>query len=305
MRPVCLAMDIGGTCVKAALIDPTMRNMAGLPTAPVNSRGAAREIIASFCGVINRGLDLAREHDCVVRRICVAMCGPLDYARGVSLMQEDKYRSIYNVNLQHEFLRAWPAGAPADITFVHDAQAFLLGLAALNPALHAGRVMAVTLGTGIGSAFMESGLIIPPGRGVPDRGLGRLPYRAGKVENYIGAPALVDLYRKHAGGAGLPGPSVREIAELARQGDAAARRVFFMLGDILGEALAPLLQDFQPAHLALGGQVARALDLFSGTLLGRTGQRLSAAQIVCADDPESAALLGAAVAADFILERKT
>ncbi len=325
-------MDIGGTYVKCALVTPQKQFLAPAWRLPVDSRGNAFEILVTFCDAVARGAAAAESHGGVLRRICVAMCGPLDYEKGVSLMREDKYRSIYKVNLKHEFHRAWPEGAEADITFIHDVQAFLLGMASLDPALQAGRVMAVTLGTGIGSAFMADGKIIPPGCGVPEKGLGRLPYRAGKVENYIGGPALVELYRKaqtahrddspHLSenklvnkvkrvipsgpgmdhdddGGDIQSLSVREIAARARSGDLAAPKVFFTLGDMLGEALAPLLRDFKPDHLVFGGQVSRAFDLLRAPLLARISGLIPESGIVIAENLETNALLGAVVAAEL------
>ncbi len=325
MRTVCFAMDIGGKYIKSALVDPNRHLLDGWQAVPVNSRDAAQEILASFCGAIKRGLALARGHGCAVRRICVAMCGPLDYEKGVSLMREDKYRSIYKVNLKHEFHRAWPEGAEADIKFIHDVQAFLCGAAALDPALQSGRAMAVTLGTGVGSAFMADGTIIPPGDGVPDKGLGRMPFRGGKLENFIGGPALEDLYLvmlrdkirnrnkgdcyalaappadpriNHCAGFEIERLTVKEIAGLARSGDLDACKVFQTLGDLLGEALAPPLRDFQPDHLVFGGQISRAFDLLRAPLMARISGLIPESGIVRADRLESAALLGAVVAAE-------
>lgn len=332
MKHVCLAMDVGGTFIKYALAAPDGELLVPAQALPVPARGGAPEILAALRSAIERGAAAAQAQGGRLRKICVAICGPFDYAGGVSLMQEDKYRAIYGVNLRDVFRGALAGADRMPVFFVHDVQAFLMGQAARMPALRQGRVMAVTLGTGIGSAFMENGRIIPPGRGAPDRGLGRLPYRAGKVENYIGGPALVDLYRKsqtahrddsphlsenklvdkvergipaepgmdhdHADEGGRRRLSVREIAELARRGDAAAGRVFRDLGEILGETLAPILRDFAPARLVFGGRISRAYDLFSGPLLARIARWIAADGIFCAPDAETAALLGAVIASE-------
>lgn len=296
MKTIYLAMDIGGTFIKYALVSPGKRFLTPTRTAPVNSMASAKKILESFHNVIVQSEAVVKTRGFHLRKICVAICGPFDYENGVSLMQEDKYRSIYNLSLKDEFRAALTSADEINISFIHDVQAFLLGQSFVTTPLRNGRVLAVTLGTGVGTAFMENGRIIPPGRGIPDKGLGRLPYRSGKIEDYIGGKALVDLYRKYSAGSSTH--SVKEIAELARRKDSAALRVFHELGDVLGETLASLLNDFSPERLVFGGQISKAYDLFREPFLARVSPWIGEDNIIRANDLETATLLGAVIASE-------
>ena len=277
------ALDVGGTFIKYTLVSAEMEFVLPVRAEPVPSLGGADEILSAF-----RRVAATLTTEAAGRRIaavCVAICGPMDYENGIFRMTEDKYRTVFGIDLKAELRRGFAVGEDIPVTAAHDVQAFLRGNAVIEPALLHGRIMALTLGTGLGSAFMIDGRIIRPGDGIPDKGLGRLPYGEGKVENYIGAEALRRLY---------PGGrySVKELAERAERGDGDAVGVFRQLGKILGEAALPIVADFRPDVIILGGQIAKAEALF----LPET-RRAVKVPIRRTSDQERAALLGAVASA--------
>lgn len=277
------ALDVGGTFIKYTLVSPEMEFVLPVRAEPVASLGNADEILGAFRRVA--ATLTAEAGGRRIAAVCIAICGPMDYENGIFRMTEDKYRAVFGMNLKTELRRGFAIGEGVPVTTTHDVQAFLLGNGVIDPALRQGRVMAITLGTGLGSAFMIDGRIIRPGDGVPDKGLGRLPYGDGKVENYIGAEALRRLY---------PGGryTVKELAERAEQGDGDAINVFRRLGTVLGDAALPIVADFKPDVIILGGQIANAEALF----LPET-RRAIKVPIRRTSDQERAALLGAIVSA--------
>lgn len=285
-------MDVGGTFVKHGLVAPGLAAARAVEETSIDSSADAAAVVDTFGRIISSRVRASWLLGSAIKGLSVSICGPFDYEAGISLMTLNKYKALHGVNLRNEFGRFLPKGA--QINFIHDVQAFLLGQAHLDPTLGSGRVLAVTLGTGIGSAFMESGLIIPPGRGIPDFALGLHPFRAGNLEDFIGAAALKSRYNETV--PRNPAVSVKEIATRAADGEPAARRIFEDFGMILGEAVCRFLRQFAPTKLLLGGQISQAFDLFEKPFAAQVSGLLPPEDILVSSELSRAALLGAVIA---------
>jgi glucokinase len=168
---------------------------------------------------------------------------------------------------------------------VNDAEAFLLGEWWAGAALGHDRAIGITLGTGLGSAFLERGRIVRTGAGVPrDGALHRQPFRGAPVEERISRGALLARY-------GEADIDVAEIALRARDGEPRAREAFHALASDLAAFLRPWLEAFVPSCLVVGGSIARSWDLLEG---GLDSLLDAVAALAPADRIDDAALLGAA-----------
>jgi glucokinase len=206
-------------------------------------------------------------------------------------MNEDKYTSIYGVDLKAEFRNMLHEGRRcAPIEFLHDVQSFLAGLAALDPSFRSGKILAITLGTGIGCALLRDGAIVPYGPDFIDKAVGRQPWGAGKLEDLIGGKALLRRFKERENA--KPVSSVKEIALLAKDGDATALAHFEEFGEILGEAMRPLLRKLAVDALVFGGQIANSYELLETAFLAALGAERPK-RIFRAAEMERAALAGA------------
>lgn len=93
--------------------------------------------------------------------------------------------------------------------------------------------------------------------------------------------------------------TARDLANIAGQGDAMATRVFARAGAALGIAIAQLANTLNPQCVAIGGQVAGALELLWPTLLDEVRRRTTPAlreamQVVPAALGDRAGVIGAA-----------
>ena len=275
------ALDIGGTHVtagrvrlSAAAVEPGARiRLSYTRAAPPleRIREAAQSVATSE-----------------TRRFGVAAPGPFDYAAGVCLVAH-KLPGLYGVDLRRELGRALGLDGGA-VSFVNDAEAFLLGEWWAGAARGHARVVAITLGTGLGSAFLDGGRIVRTGPGVPADGeLYRLAFRGGPVEETISRGALLARYGADA----ESGADVEEIAGRALAGERGARLLFERLGADLAEFLGPTLETFAPTCLVVGGSIAHAWELLEPALTSGLG---SDRQLVVmrADSIDDAPLLGAA-----------
>jgi predicted NBD/HSP70 family sugar kinase len=143
----------------------------------------------------------------------------------------------------------------------------------------------VTLGTGLGSSFLDRGRIVHEGTGVPPEGsLYLLSFRGRPIEERVSRRGVLSRY-------GHEGLDVAEVAERARSGDAHARETFHTVASDLADFLRPWLAAFAPSCLVLGGSVAHAWDLLQP---GLASLRAGVAVLTPAAHIDDAALLGAA-----------
>lgn len=274
------ALDIGGTHVTAGRVQ--------LSSATVEPDARVRLEFTRGTTLLTRILEAA---DSVAtpetRRFGVAAPGPFDYDAGLCLVSH-KLPGLYGINLRRELAMAVGLTGRA-VSFLNDAEAFLLGEWWAGAARGHTRALGITLGTGLGSAFLEEGRFVRSGRVPADGALYTLAFRGRPVEQTISRGALLARY-----GAGRDGDhDVEQIAMRARAGEARARRVFEELAADLGEFLAAPLEAFDPTCLVVGGSVAHAWDQLESTLVQALATRrpLVVARAVNIDD---APLLGAA-----------
>ena len=237
-----LALDVGGTFIKSAVID---RNgtFNELPQVPSCSDSSAAEIIEAF----HAAIAAAGKVDAVG----IAIPGPFDYARGISLM-EHKFRAIKGLELRN-VLPELP------LRFVHDANAFLLGEVAVGAVRGVVRAAGITLGTGLGAALVVDGKPVCNALGSPAENvsLWSKPFRNGVVEDHISSRALLAKY---------PAPDVKAIADAAKAGDDRALAVWREFGEALNEVLIPWCVMHEIGRIVLGGQIAKDYALFSAPL---------------------------------------
>jgi glucokinase len=156
---------------------------------------------------------------------------------------------------------------PSSVRFLNDAAAFLMGEVAAGAACSVNRVVGITLGTGVGSAFAVNGHIVREGEGVPPGGeIWNVPYQSGIVEDQISTRAIQKSYRELTG-------QERDVASIAASAaqDSIAEEVFSVFGRNLGVALREVLAAFAPRAIVLGGGIARSAHLFLPAAQAETG----------------------------------
>jgi glucokinase len=247
------ALEIGGTHVTAAVLAVGQRAIepASLRRDELAPSGTRDELVRSIVGAAQRLSAPA------VTRWGVATPGPFDYARGISRIRGvAKLDALNGVDLRHALSRALRL-PPEDVVFLNDADAFLIGEWWAGAAQGHERAIGMTLGTGLGSAFLERGRIVETDPRVPREGrLDLVPFRGAPVEETLSRRGLRSAY-------GSDEPDVVEIAHRARDGDRRATEVLRSFGGALGEFLAPWLERFDPTCLVFGGSIARSWDLWS------------------------------------------
>jgi glucokinase len=276
------ALDIGGTHVTAGRVKLASASVEARVRVPLAPRGTHGELVTAIREAAKTALD--------VEHVGVAVAGPFDYARGVGTISH-KLTGLYGVDLRRELTDAFGLSEPDAIAFLNDADAFLLGESWAGAARGHARAVGVTLGTGLGSAFIERDQIVHSGPLVPpDGALWTLSFRGAPVEEWISRRALLRRYGSDSG----TELDVEQVAERARAGDEKARRVFDAFAADLAEFLTPWLRSFAPSCLVVGGSIARAWDLLEPGLHKALAPVEQVVAVVVAANIDDAPLLGAA-----------
>ena len=247
-----LVFDVGGSHIAASLFHRGRVEEGSVHSVSVNETACEEEFLEAFAFLARTILPASARRTATA----VAIPNPFDYEAGVSFMLH-KYHQLYGRNLRHG-LAEWVGCDPMRIHFLNDAAAFLLGEMHQGAARGVDRVIGITLGTGVGSAFAAGGEIAVNGRGVPSNGeIWNLAYRGGTVEDFISTRAVQRLYEQRTHVLA----EVRQIASLG-VGDAHVRETFQTFGKELGTVLRETCLEFAPQRIVVGGGISRAADLF-------------------------------------------
>jgi glucokinase len=289
-------IDIGGTHVTAALVDTAQwRTTDGTRhRTPLRSDGSAAAIVRSFATAIQRLGDVGTSI------LGVSMPGPFDYDAGIGRFHGvGKFDALNGVDVGSA-LRSALAVPPASIVFVNDALGFTIGEWVAGAAMGAARAVGITLGTGVGSAFLADGRTVSAGPSVPPDGhVHRLRVGGRPLEDVVSRRAIVAAYQSAT--ACQAGADVDMVARYATEGDSTARRVLDHAVGALGEALRPWLVRFNADVLVVGGGVTASWDLIEPALRASLfrpssikGPAWTGGALVRSADPEESILIGAA-----------
>lgn len=272
-----IGADIGGTHITTATLElnGNQFEVNDLADAHVDTYGASDQIIASWAEVIRKSAGDSTEFS-----LGIAMPGPFDYREGVSLIQDQgKMKSLYGLSVRN--LLAEELGIPpTNIQFTNDAEAFLLGEIMQGTAGNSKRVLGITLGTGLGSAFFLNGKS-------QDAKLWTAAFRNGVAEDFLGTGWFVNQARSRID------LEIRGVRELIELDSSCSESLFQEFGLTFGEFLLPYLSEYEFEQVVLGGKIsfsAKRFLPFTHQFLQEHGRELP---IKLSQLGEQAALIGA------------
>lgn len=272
-------VEIGGSHVTAAVVDPATWTVDVRRRTSLDAHGNAAELLGRLA-------EAARVLP--GPKLTFALPGPFDYAEGTAWYRGvGKFEALYGVRLR-EHLATTLGTAGANLDFLNDADAFALGEWTAGGLRSTSTAVGITLGTGVGSAFLRDGRIVRTGPGVPPQG--EIHLREPFIEDEMSHRAIIRRYAREAGAAG--DLDVRTIAERARTGESAAVETLNAAFRALAKALTPCLEQFGAEALVLGGSISGAFDLAHETFAATLG--LPHVSVSTAADTERSALIGAA-----------
>ena len=258
-----IGIDIGGTSIKFALMDDagTIEKKWSIPT---NIAEKGKDIPKEICDSIRTTLEDARL--ATVKGIGIGVPGPISpdgkmVVRAVNLDWKDlPLKEIIETDLG------------IDVCLLNDANAAALGEMWKGAAQGKANLLFVTLGTGVGGGIVLNGEVL---NGCHSSGgeIGHIPIRSDEqrlcgcggrncLETFASANGLALSMRKKLKEVNENWPEITPpiVFEKAAQKNVHAQAVLAEFTDILGQALAGIMNTIDVEEIVIGGGLSEAGD---------------------------------------------
>ncbi|MGZ9164880.1 MAG: ROK family protein [Anaerolineales bacterium] len=254
-----LALDVGGSSVKSAFVAVGPRIMDRISVDAIQSKASADQILNTLAAIIKGYL----QNIDGVRGIAFAFPGPFDYERGICLIQhQDKYDALYGLDIGVNLKEI--LGLPTlEMRYRNDAEAAILGEALYGAGESYSRILGVTLGTGLGSAFIAEGNLITEGGDVPPHGwLYSCMVENQRADDVFSTRGLLARLLER----GIDAVDVASVLQATDENSAAMAEGFASFGVDLGAFLAPFVSTFRAEAVLVTGGMAGAWECFAPSL---------------------------------------
>jgi glucokinase len=270
---VAVAVDLGGTALKGAVVDRTgrLRHVERQPTHPERGPDAVLGAVADLVDLL---ADKARGDGDRPVAAAVAVPGVIDEATGTVLT---------SANLG---MRDTPVLGPLrrrlgmPVTLGHDVRLGALAEARLGAGQGSSRVLFLAVGTGIASAYVHAGRTDPGAHGAAGE-LGHLVVRPdgppcgcggrGCLEAIASAAAIARAYRERTGTTA----TAADVLARTAAGERAAAAVWRSAVDALAAGVVLALTLYDPQIVVVGGGLALAGSALLDPLATRVAERLT------------------------------
>ena len=289
---IAIGIDIGGSHISCGAVDLKINQLLDGTCfeSEVDNKASADDIFKSWLDAINK--TISKVGISQVAGIGFAMPGPFDYAKGIGLFERnEKYLHLYGVNVVAEIRSRLGLPDSFPVRFINDATAFAVSEAWIGVGKPYSKLIALTLGTGFGSAFISEGIPVIEGETVPQYGcVWHLPFGDCIADDYFSTRWFEKSYLKLSG---RKVKGVKEISDLF-DSDEIARKLLIEYGSNMGDFLAPWIKKFGAQHIVIGGNITGAYNKFGKYL----EQSLKNQQVDCGVSlsvlKENAAIIGSA-----------
>lgn len=293
-----LALDIGGTAIKMAMVDREGRIAMRHPETPTCADGLRVPVIQAAVNAIRAFL---RDTGVSPEGIAVSAAGQIDTRSGVVIGTNGGIPGYEGTPI----VQTLEAEFHLSATALNDASAAALGESFAGRARGYHQVLLVTLGTGVGGGVILNGSVYGGRRGIAGE-IGHFTLdrngpvctcgRKGCFECCASVSALV---RKAAAVTGEPTLNGRSIFARAAGGDAVMRALLDRWIDDIACGIEGLVHIFNPEMVLIGGgvsaQKALLIDPLREKVLSRLMPRFAEGlQIEAASLANDAGLIGAA-----------
>lgn len=288
-----IGMDVGGSHITAALIDINeMKIVEGSVSKVSFDSNLPVKVVIDFWEKAIRSLCEKSELE-KLSGIALAIPGPFDYEGGTCWIKgQNKYDNFYGLNIKDLLRERLGFEKDFPIVFENDAISFGKGEVYKNIENLSKKVMAITLGTGLGSCFIENGKIVSTDKNVPQSGeIWNLPYKNGIAEDSASLRGVLSNYLDLSD---IQLNKGNELYHLADAGNEKAITAFSKFGEDLAEIVIPWLKSFNADMLVIGGKLANAGDLFLNIFREKVKNAGIEFELVISTNNETAALLGVA-----------
>lgn len=285
-----IGADIGGTHITSSVVDLTNKSIVSnsIFHQKVDAAGWPSDVIPVWASCLQKSLEMVPADQ--LTGVGLAMPGPFDYKNGVSQITGlAKYERLFGLNVKHALADQLGLNMEA-VRLMNDANCFLFGESWITEKTYQ-RIIGITLGTGFGAGFFKDGQIVETGKGVPPNAeFFPVPFREETSEDYISSRGILRAYHQKTGQQ-LSG--VKDIAELATQGNDQALSTLAEFGVTLGAFLGYWLKTFEAEALIIGGNISQAHALFLPTFKKTIAEQSIEVDVILSQLLDKAGILGA------------
>jgi len=292
-KKYAIGADIGGSHISSVVIDMELQELVenSIGHVKVNNKASSNEILNKWKECLQQSIETIDKTK--LNGIGFAMPGPFDYENGIALFtnQNDKFGELNNVNVANELRNRLELPKDTPFRFMNDATSFAVGEAWIGKSAGYDKSIAITLGTGFGSAFIANGIPVLEGANIPKLGcVWHLQHKDGIADDYYSTRWFIKSYA-HKTGKSLPG--VKEIAEAAVT-DKIAKELFEEFGSELGKFMSEWIQKFDAKCIVMGGNILGAYHLFGASLEKAFADNKINIKIQISELLETSAMIGSA-----------
>ena len=273
-----LASDIGGTHITSAIVDCSNWKIIQqtISRLSVDADLDAKSIFLCWTSNMQHTLTQFPQE---IDGIGIAIPGPFDYEKGVSLIQnQGKYESLYKVDVSAGIHANLPKAYT--LKYINDAAAFLQGEIFAEQLNHKSKVLGITLGTGLGSAVWQSG------QKSYDANLWNSPYKDSIFEEYLVTRWFTSRFKELSGYDEIGFKEIRE----KHMNSEALHTLMQEYSQSLLDFLAFFSTKYGTSSFVIGGSIAKAWDFIKSYRL----DDFNCYDIVVGKHEEKAAIIGAA-----------
>jgi glucokinase len=310
-----IGIDIGGTNIKAALVDTDTGEITATRSTPTHAREGHNSVILQMAVLVEEIIRTSQLSKDIVGAIGVGLPGSLDLIKGTTVFLPNLPGNWRNVPVRDQLSKQ----INLPVSLINDARAMTLG----EWKFGAGRgcdTACYTLGTGIGGGLVINGRLHLGPTGAAGE-LGHISVdingpkcgcgNRGCIEAFASGPAIAAMGMKAVvqgrntmiadlAGRDLNRITPELICEAAMSGDAVAREIYEFAGMIIGVGVANIVIAVNPRRVVIGGGIAAAGELILDPIRRSMQERVfltdaDCVEVVPAQLGNNAGLIGAAV----------
>jgi predicted NBD/HSP70 family sugar kinase/mannose-6-phosphate isomerase class I len=254
-----IALDIGGSHITSGLvhIQDEKKEVENIFHKPVDSSASAAQIIEHITDCII-AVSKHKAFPEIIQGIGISMPGPFDYKKGISrIAGVNKFDSLFALDVKTSLQNRLPLKNIHihEITFLNDAESFLLGVLNQDNYLSE-KVLALTIGTGIGSASYSGGELFSGL--MDDNYLYKSKFKNGRAEDYFSTKWFLNQASEKSIDVGT---GVEELAKKVEYSPD-AQEIFDQFGKNLAEYLNGLISQTEVDRIVFGGKIFKSFYLF-------------------------------------------
>ena len=255
---IAIGVDVGGSHITSAAVN--LKNLVIMPettfSVKVDNKAKKDIILKKWSEAINKTIDSVSLKKSA--NIGFAIPGPFNYKEGIALFEggNDKYENLYKVSIPEE-LSKYLISDKTNFRFLNDATSFAVGVSSQGKAKNCDKIIATTLGTGFGSAFIKNGVPLVDDPQVPRDGcLWDKPFKNGIGDDYFSTRWFIKRYFE------ITSKKIKGVKEIATENTSLSKHIFEEFGTNMGHFMVPFLQKYKPELIVMGGNISNAGNHF-------------------------------------------